>query len=124
MTVDLARKAEDDSRLVRLFVPSHTYKCLVTNVLRHFDSLFVYFPFGRLGVGKTVGSYPTLRIMERTIAGIPKCAPHFLRQLWRKSSRLQVVADHGWTAFDTLKSVVYKAMVNLLQNWCPLVLYC
>ena len=25
---------------------------------------------------------------------------------------------------DRLKSVVCKAMVNLLQNWCPLVLYC
>ena len=25
---------------------------------------------------------------------------------------------------DRLKSVVCKAMVNLLQNWCPLILYC
>ena len=25
---------------------------------------------------------------------------------------------------DRLKSVVCKAMMNLLQNWCPLVLYC
>ena len=25
---------------------------------------------------------------------------------------------------DRLKSVVCKAMVNLLENWCPLVLYC
>ena len=48
----------------------HPYKYLVTNVWRRFHSLFVYFRFGRLGVGKTVGLYPKLRIMGRTIAGI------------------------------------------------------
>ena len=103
----------------------HPYKYFVTSdVWRRFHSLFVYFRFGRLGVGKTVGSYPKLRVMERTIAGILKCAPHFLRQLRRKSNSLQAVADHGWTAIDRLKGEVCKAMVNLLQNWCPLVLYC
>ena len=102
----------------------HPYKYLVTNVWRRFHSLFVYFRFGCLGVGKTVGSYPKMRVMERTIAGILKCAPHFLRQLRRKSNRLQAVADHGGTAMDRRKSLACKAMVNLLQNWCPLVLYC
>ena len=62
--------------------------------------------------------------MERTIAGILKCAPHFLRQLRRKANRLQAVADHGGTAIDRFKSEVCKAMVNLLQKWCPLLLYC
>ena len=62
--------------------------------------------------------------MERTIAGILKCAPHFLPQLRRKANRLQAVAHHCGTAIDGLKSEVHKAMVNLLQNWCPLVLYC
>ena len=65
-----------------------------------------------------------MRVVERTIPGMLKCAPHFLRQLRRKSNRLQAVADHGGTAMDRLKTVVCKAMVNLLQNWCPLVLYC
>ena len=83
----------------------------------------MYFRFGRLGVGKTVGWYPKLRVMGRTIAGILKCAPHFLRQLRRKANRLQAVADHGETAIDRLKSEVRKAMVNLLQNSCPLPLY-
>ena len=64
-----------------------------------------------------------MRIKERTIAGIPRCAPHFLRQLRRKWNRLQVVADHGGTSMDRLKTVVCSAMVNLHQNWCPLVLY-
>ena len=76
------------------------YKYLVTNVWRPFHSLFVYFCFGSLGGGKTVGSYPKLRVMNRTIAGILNCAPHFLRQLRRKSNRLQVAADHGGTAID------------------------
>ena len=107
-----------------MYVCWHPYKYLVTNVWRRFHSLFVYFRFGRLGVVKTVGSYPKLRVMERTIAGILKCAPHFLRKLRRKSNRLQAVADHGGMVMDRLKSVVCKAMVNLLQNWCPLVLYC
>ena len=102
----------------------HHYKELVTNIWRRLHSLIVYFRFGRLGVGKTVGSYPKLGVMERTIAGILKCAAHFLRQLRRKANRLQAVADHGGTAIDGLKSEVCKAMVNLLQNWCPLVLYC
>ena len=66
----------------------HPYKYLVTNVRQRFHFLFVYFRFGRVGVGKTVGSYPKMRVMERTIAGIVKCAPHFLRQLRRKSNRL------------------------------------
>ena len=65
-----------------------------------------------------------MRVMERAIAGLLKCAPHFLRQLRRKSNRLQAVADHGLTAMDRLKSVVWKAMVSLLQNWCPIVLCC
>ena len=102
----------------------HHYKELVTNIWRRLHSLIVYFRFGRLGVGKTAGSYPKLGVMERTIAGILKCAAHFLRQLRRKANRLQAVADHGGTAIDGLKSEVCKAMVNLLQNWCPLVLYC
>ena len=84
----------------------------------------MYFRFGHLGVGKTVGFYPKLRVMETTIAGIFKCARHFLRQLSRKANRLQAVADHGETAIDQLKSEVCTAMLNLLQNWCPLVLYC
>ena len=71
----------------------HPHKYLVTNVWQRFHSLFLYFRFGRLGVGKTVGSYPKLRVMVRTIAGMLKCAPHFLRQLRRKSNRLQPVAD-------------------------------
>ena len=71
-----------------------------------------------------MGSYPKLSVMERTIAGILKCVPHFLRQLRRKASRLQAVADHGGTAIDRLKCEVCKAMLNLLRNWCPLVLYC
>ena len=78
----------------------HPYKCLVTNAWRRFHSLSVYFRVGRLGVGKTVGLYPKLRVMERTIAGILKGAPHFLRQLQPKESRLQAVADHGGTAMD------------------------
>ena len=102
----------------------HPYKYLVTNVWRRFHSLFVYFCFGRLGMGKTIGSYPKLRVMERIIAGILKFAPHFLRQLRRRAKRLQAVANHGGTAMDQLKSEVCKAMVNLLQNWYPLVLYC
>ena len=53
-----------------------------------------------------------------------RCAPHFLRQLRRKLNRLETVADHGGTAMHRLKSVVCKAMVNLLQDWCLLVLYC
>ena len=101
----------------------HPYKCLVTNVWRRFHSLFLYFRFGRLGVVKTVGLYPKLRVVKRTIASILKCAPSFLRQLRRKGNRLQAVADHGGTAIDRLKSEVYKAMVKLLQNWYPLVLY-
>ena len=102
----------------------HPYKYLVTNVWRPSHSLFVYFRFGRLGVGKTVGSYTKLRVMERTIAGILHCVPHFLWQLRRESIRLQVVANHGGTAIDRLKSAVCRAMVHLLQNWCPRVLYC
>ena len=102
----------------------HPYKYLVTNAWRCFHSLLVYLPLGRSRVEKTVGSYPKFRVMERTIAGILKCAPHFLRQLHRKANRLGAVADHGGTAIYRLKSEVCKAMVNLLQNWCLLVLYC
>ena len=102
----------------------HPYKYLVTNLWRRFHSLFVYFRFGRLGAGKTVGSYPKMSVMERTIACILNCAPHFLRHLRRKSNRLQAVPDQCGMAMDRLKSVVCKAMVNLLQNGCPLVLYC
>ena len=102
----------------------HPYKYVVTNALRRFCSLFVYFCFGPLAVEKTVGLYPKLRVMGRTIAGILEGAPHFVRQLRRKSNRLQGVADHSGTAMDRLKNVVCNAMLNLLQNWCPLVLYC
>ena len=90
---------------------------------RRFHTLFVYFGFGRLRVGKTVGSYPKMRVMERTIAGVLKCTLHLLRQLRWKSNGLHDIADHGGTAMDRLKSVVCNAMVNFLHNWCPLVLY-
>ena len=103
-------------RTLVLYGCLHPYKYLVTNLWRRFHSLFVYFRFGRLGVGKPVGSYPNLRVMERTIAGILKGAPHFLRQLQRNSNRLQAVADHDGTAIDRLKSEVCKAMVTLVQN--------
>ena len=94
----------------------HPYKYLVTNVWRRFHTLFVYFRFGRLGGGKSLGPYPKMRVMRRTIAGVLKFAPLFLRQLHRKLNRLQTVADHGGTPMDCLKSVVYNAIVNLLQN--------
>ena len=71
----------------------HPHKYLVTNVWRRFHSLFLYFRFGCLGVEKTVGSYRKLRVMVRTFDCILKCASHFLRQLRRKSIRLQPVAD-------------------------------
>ena len=106
-----------------LFGCWHPYTYLVTNVWRGFHSLFLYFRFGRLEFGRTVGLYPIMRVMERTIAGILKCAPQFLRQLRRKSNRLQAVADHGAKAMDRLNSGVCKAMVHLLQHWCLLVLY-
>ena len=64
-----------------------------------------------------------MRVMERTIAGILKCAPHFLRHLRRKSNTLHAVTDQGGTAMDRLKSAVYNATVNLLQNRCPRVLH-
>ena len=96
----------------------------MTNLWRRFHSLFVYYRLCRLGVGKGVGSYPKLRVMERTIASILKGAPHVLWQLRRKLNRLQAFADHGGTAMDRLKSEVCKAMLNPLQNSCPLVLYC
>ena len=47
----------------------------------------MYFLFGRFEVGKTVGSYPKVRVMERNIAGILRGAPHFLRWLRRKLNR-------------------------------------
>ena len=100
----------------------HPYKSLVTNVWRRFHTLFVYFCFGRLGVGKTVGSYPKMRVMERPIAGVLKCALNYLRKLRQKSDRLQAVADHAGTAINGLNSVVCNAMVDVLLNWCPLVL--
>ena len=87
----------------------HPYKCLVTDMWWRFHSLFVFFRFGRLGVGKTVGSYPKLRVMERIIAGILKCAPHFLRQLRHKANGLQAISDHGGLVMDRLKSVVLSA---------------
>ena len=119
--VDLARKTEEDSSLVRL-LPSLQIPC--DQRVAPLSFAVCLLPFGCLGVGKTVGSYPKLRVMGRTIAGILKGAPHFLRQLRRKLNRLQAVADHGGTAIDRLKSQVCKAMVTLLQNWCPLVLCC
>ena len=100
------------------------YKYPVTSLWPCFHSLSVYFSFGRLGVQKKVGLYPKLRVMDRTIAGILKGAPHFFGQLRRKSNRLQAVADHDGTAMDQLMSEVCKAMVNVLQRWCLLVLYC
>ena len=101
----------------------HPYKYLVTNVWCCFHWLFVYLGFGRLGVRKTVGSYPKLRVMERTIAGILKCVPHFLRQLRRKSNRLQADADPSGTAIDQLKSEVCKSNGEPsaeLVSACPL----
>ena len=55
----------------------HPYKYLVMNVWRRFHSLFVYFRFGYIASGKTVGSYPKLQVMEQTIAAVLKCAPLF-----------------------------------------------
>ena len=75
-------------KILVLYSCWHPYKYLVTNVWRRFYSLFVYFRFGCLGVGGTVGSYLKLRVVERTIACILEGAPHFLRQLRRKASRL------------------------------------
>ena len=72
----------------------HPYEYLVKHVWRRFHSLLVYSRFGRLGVEKTVGSHPKLRVLGRTIPGILTCAPHILRQLRQKSSRLQAAADH------------------------------
>ena len=79
-----------------LYCSWHPYKYLVTNVWRPLHWLFVYFRFGRLGVGKTVGSYPKLRVAERTIAVILKGAPHFLWELRRKIEQLTGCCRSRW----------------------------
>ena len=56
----------------------HPYKYLLTNVWRRFHSLFVYFRFGRLGVGKTVGSYPKLRVNGENYCRHPQRSAAFL----------------------------------------------
>ena len=119
--VQLARKTEEDSCLVR---PLASLQIPCDKFVAPLSFAVCSLPLWPLRSGESVGSYPKFRVMGRTIAGILKGAPHFLRQLRPKSTRLQAFANHGGTAMDRLKSEVCKAMVNLLQNWCPLVLYC
>ena len=99
----------------------HAYKFVVTHTFRVFWPILTYLRKGLLRPGSTILSYPKLIVLEKTIAALMLATPRILRPY-----RLKAQATTAISCRDTAhanRAAVANAVLHLLSEWCPLLLY-
>ena len=99
----------------------HAYKFVITHTFRVFWPVLTYLQKVVLGPGSTIHSYPKLIAMEKAIAALMLARPRILRPYCRKAQAATAVSGHD-TAHAN-RSAVANAVLCLLYEWCPLLLY-
>ena len=99
----------------------HAYKFVVTQTFRVFWPILTYLRKGLLRPGSTVLSYPKLIVMEKTIAALMLATPKFLRLYRRKAQAATAIS--GRDTAHANRAALANALLHLLSEWCPLLLY-
>ena len=99
----------------------HAYKFVVTHTFRVFWPILTYLRKGLLRPGSTILSYPKLIVMEKTIAALMLATPRILRPYRRKAQAATAISGRDTTHAN--RAAVANAVLHLLSDWCPLLLY-
>ena len=99
----------------------HAYNFVVTHTFRVFWPILTYLRKGLLRPGSTILSYPKLIVMEKTIAALMLATPRILHLYWRKEQAATAISCRD-TA-HARRQAVANAVLHLLSEWCPLLLY-
>ena len=99
----------------------HALKFVVTHTFRFLWPILTYLRKDLLRPGSTILSYPKLIIMEKTIAALMLATHRVLCPYRRKGQAATAIS-----CLDTVqanRAAVGKAVLHLLWEWCPLLLY-
>ena len=99
----------------------HVYKYVVTHTFRVFWPILIYLRKGLLPPGSTILSYPKLIVMGKTIAALMLATPRILRPYRRKAQAATAIS--GRDTAHANRAAVTNAVLHLLSEWCPLLLY-
>ena len=99
----------------------HAYKFVVTHTFRVLWPILTYLRKGLLRPGSTILSYPKLIVMEKTIAALMLATPRILRPYRRKAQAATAIS--GRDTAHANRAAVANAVLHLLSEWCPLLLY-
>ena len=86
-----------------------------------FWPILTYLWKGLLPPGSTILSYPKLIVMEKIIAALMLATPRILRPYRRKAQAATAISGRD-TAYAN-RAAVANAVLHLLSEWCPLLLY-
>ena len=86
-----------------------------------FWPVLTYLRKGLLRPGSTILSYPKLIVMEKTIAALMLATPRILHPYRRKAQAATAIS--GLDTTHANKAAVANAVLCLLSEWCPLLLY-
>ena len=101
----------------------HAYKVAVTVVFRKFLPFVSYLRYGTLGAGKTIGTNPSLGLMERTIGCLLKCMGPHVMGVRRKAQRADREASRSPTRRNLLRKGIARGMLLLCTEYAPMLLY-
>ena len=101
----------------------HAYKYAVTVVFRKFMPFISYLRHGTLGAGKTVGTNPSLGLMERTIGCLLKCMGPHIMGVRRKAQRADREASRYPSCRNLLGKGIARGMLLLCTEYAPMLLY-
>ena len=99
----------------------HAYKFVVTHTCRVFWPVLTFLQKGLLRPGSTILSYPNMIVMEKTIAALMLATPRILRQYRRRAQAATAIS--GRDTAHANRAAVANAVLHLLPEWCPLLLY-
>ena len=100
---------------------SHAYKFIVTHAFWVFWPILTYLRKELLHPGSTISSYPKLIVMEKTIAAVIVATPTILRPYHRRARAATAIS--GCDTAHANRAAVANAVLYLLLEWCPLLLY-
>ena len=99
----------------------HAYKFVVTHTFRVFWPILTYLRKGLLQPGFTILTYHKLIVMEKRIAALMLATPRILRPYRRKIQAATAITGRETTLAN--RAAVANAVLHLLSEWCPLLLY-
>ena len=126
MVLYRAKKQRWNMRAYLQYVPVvygvwHAYNFFVTHTFRVFWPILTYLRKGLLRLGSTILSYPKLIVMEKTVAALMLATPRILRSYHRKAQAATTISGRDRAYAN--RAAVANAVLHLLSEWCPLLLY-